>query len=152
MLQIGNVGLTIDEQHSHMALWCVSGAPLLVGTDLIHPSNVTLAILTNPEVIAVNQDLGWKHQVWAKQLVDGNWGVVLLNLHDEKVLDVKVQWSDLGINSGASVRDIWGQMDIGHFERSFTASNLSPHASAFIYVVADDLSQDMVHHNMSLQT
>jgi hypothetical protein len=58
MLQVGNVGLTLDEQKSHFALWCIAGAPLLAGTDIIHASNETLAILTAQEVVAVNQDLG----------------------------------------------------------------------------------------------
>ena len=58
MLQVGNVGLTGTEQYSHMSLWCVTSAPLLAGTDVIHASDVTLDILANPEVTAVNQDLG----------------------------------------------------------------------------------------------
>ena len=60
MLQVGNVGLTVTEQYSHMSLWCVASAPLLVGTDVIHASDVTLDILANPEVTAINQDLGRK--------------------------------------------------------------------------------------------
>ena len=48
--QVGNVGLTLTEQYTHMTLWCISGAPLLAGTDLIHASNETLAILANKEV------------------------------------------------------------------------------------------------------
>ena len=58
MLQVGNVGLTVTEQYSHMSLWCVTSAPLLAGTDVIHASDVTLDILANPEVTAVNQDVG----------------------------------------------------------------------------------------------
>ena len=58
MLQVGNVGLTLTEQYSHMSLWCVASAPLLAGTDIIHASRATLNILANPEVTAVNQDLG----------------------------------------------------------------------------------------------
>merc|ERR1719313_2374198 len=58
MLQVGNVGLTLNEQRSHFALWCIAGAPLLAGTDIVHASAETLAILTAPEVAQVNQDLG----------------------------------------------------------------------------------------------
>lgn len=58
MLQVGNVGLTVAEQRTHFNLWCIAGAPLLAGTDIVHASNLTLSILTQPEVIAVNQDLG----------------------------------------------------------------------------------------------
>ena len=46
-----------------MSLWCVAGAPLLAGTDLVHPSNVTLQILANQEVTAINQDLGLQGQI-----------------------------------------------------------------------------------------
>ena len=58
MLQIGNVGLTLDEQRSHFSLWAISGAPLLAGNDIIHADNETLAILTAKELLEVNQDLG----------------------------------------------------------------------------------------------
>jgi hypothetical protein len=50
MLQIGNIGLTLTEQYTHMTLWCIAGAPLLAGTDLVHASKETLAILANIEV------------------------------------------------------------------------------------------------------
>ena len=52
MLQIGNVGLTVAEQYAQMSLWCVAGAPLLAGTDLIDASPTTLKILANKEVTA----------------------------------------------------------------------------------------------------
>lgn len=151
MLQIGNIGLTVDEQYSHMALWCVAGAPLLVGTDLAHASNATLAILTNPEVTAVNQDLGWRNnevqgriikktegrsEVWAKRLADGSRAVLLLNTHDTRSSDVTVAWSDLGLASSATaeVRDLWRKNDVGRFTGAYTAEKLRPHSSAFIRV------------------
>ena len=56
MLQVGNVGVSDIEGASHFAIWCIMGAPLLIGTDLIHASNATLATLTAAELIAVNQD------------------------------------------------------------------------------------------------
>lgn len=58
MLQVGNVGLSLDEQRSHFAIWCIMGAPLLIGTDIIHASNATVDVLTSRELIAVNQDPG----------------------------------------------------------------------------------------------
>ena len=67
-LQVGNVGLTPDEQRSHFKLWCIAGAPLLAGTDIVHASNETLAILTAPEIIAVNQDLGFQRKIQGKFL------------------------------------------------------------------------------------
>ena len=56
LLQVGNVGVSDIEGASHFAIWCIMGAPLLIGTDLIHASNATLATLTAAELIAVNQD------------------------------------------------------------------------------------------------
>jgi alpha-galactosidase len=53
MLQVGNVGLNFEEQRSHFALWCVAGAPLLAGTDLVHADAQTLSILTAKELIEV---------------------------------------------------------------------------------------------------
>ena len=58
MLQVGNAGMTATEQISHFALWCISGAPLLAGTDIVHASRQTLEILTAAELIGVNQDAG----------------------------------------------------------------------------------------------
>ena len=129
MLEIGNVGLTPDEQRSQMALWCISSAPLLAGTDLIHASKETLAILTNTEVIAIDQDMGWKNQVqghilrtsgsfevWGKRLADGSWAAVLLNLGDAPS-HFTLQWSDLGLSESvrASVRDLCAHRSLGNY-------------------------------------
>ena len=54
-LQVGNVGLTVTEQRSHFSLWCITSAPLLAGTDLEHATADTLAILTAPELLEINQ-------------------------------------------------------------------------------------------------
>jgi len=150
MMQVGNVGLSLVEQYSHMSLWCVAGAPLLIGTDLVHASEETLSILTNPEPISVNQDLGYNGaiqgrivstsskphvEVWSKRLADGNsYGVVLLNL-DDGPANVTAQWSDLGQLSGsAAVRDLWARKDLGNFEDSFTIE-VQSHGAVFVKVV-----------------
>ena len=57
-MQVGNVGLTPEEQKSHFSLWAIMSAPLLAGTDIEHASAETLQILTAPELIEINQDLG----------------------------------------------------------------------------------------------
>ena len=157
MLQIGNVGLSIDEQYSHMALWCVAGAPLLVGTDVIDMSDTSKAILTNPEVIAIDQDTGYqgrvqgrltrtagKAEIWVKRLADGqSWGVVLLNLDDGNTMDVVLEWGDLpgsaGFEAGeATVRDLWSRRDVGTFDakQAYTGRAVPPHGSMFLSVVA----------------
>lgn len=58
MLQVGNVGLTFEEQRSHFALWCVASAPLLAGTNIINATAQTLEILTATELIAVRHTVG----------------------------------------------------------------------------------------------
>ena len=55
MLQVGNVGVSVVEGQSHFAIWCIMGAPLLIGTDLIHATPATIATLTATELIAVNR-------------------------------------------------------------------------------------------------
>jgi len=158
ILQVGNIGgLTIPEQYSHMALWCIAGAPLLIGTDLIHASNTTLAILTNAEVTSVNQDLGWQNQVqgriirksdrsevWGKRLQDGSWALVLLNLMDNVHVNVTVAWQDIRLpnSTKALVRDLWEQKDLGVFVSECSVSNLAPHESRFLRIVPQDVEDD----------
>merc|ERR1711865_179116 len=141
-------GLSIIEQYSHMSLWCIAGAPLLVGTDLVHASNETLRILTNPEVIAINQDLGYKGaiqgtisstdpganvEVWSKRLAEGeSYGVVLLNV-GEAVANVTSTWKAIGVSGSATVRDLWAQKDRGLHTDSFTAE-VQPHGTVFVRV------------------
>src|SRR5262249_61230302 len=66
MLEIGNGGMTDDEYKTHMSLWCMLAAPLFAGNDLIRMSRLTLEILTNAEVIAIDQDVAGiqGHRVW----------------------------------------------------------------------------------------
>ena len=75
MLQVGNVGLTLAEQYTHMSLWCIAGAPLLAGTDLVHASNDTLAILANREVTAIDQDLGKAGAIQGRLVTPAAWSV-----------------------------------------------------------------------------
>src|SRR5438105_13966230 len=89
MLEIGNGAMTNDEYKTHMSLWAILAAPLLAGNDLRSPTPEILAILTNREVIAVNQDkLGkqgqraWQtgvQEVWTRQLAGGRWAVAFFN-------------------------------------------------------------------------
>lgn len=155
MMQIGNVGLSIVEQYSHMTLWCVAGAPLLIGTDLVHPSAETLKILTNPEPIAINQDLGYHgaiqgrivrtetsphSEIWAKRLAGGaSYGVVLLNL-EETPANVTARWADLdGLSGPASVRDLWARLDLGSHDSEYTAE-VQGHGTVFLKVVQQSVA------------
>lgn len=131
MLIVGKVGwgenlrqtrLTYDEQYSHISLWCLLSAPLLIGCDISQLDRFTLGLLTNAEVIAVNQDpLGQQakrviadndKQVWIKHLEDGSYAVGIFNLGNEDAA-MTVKWSELGLPENVQVRDLWMQKDLG---------------------------------------
>ena len=130
MLEVGNGKMNKDEYHTHMSLWCLLAAPLLAGNDLSKMTPDTLAILTNPEVIAVDQDaLGMQGhrvaqegqlEVWVKLLADGSRAVGLFN-RGESVMPVTAHFRDVGAGDTASVRDLWEKRDLGVFNSSFTA-------------------------------
>jgi alpha-galactosidase len=132
MLEIGNGGMTADEYRAHMSLWAMQAAPLIAGNDLRTMSAETKSILTNAEVIAVDQDsLGAQgtlvssgppeRQVWSKPLRDGSRAVVLLNRATSSD-SISLSFRRAGIHTdSASVRDLWRHADLGRFRGSFTA-------------------------------
>src|SRR5581483_5266440 len=90
MLVVGDVGwgpklhptqLTPDEQYTHITLWCMLASPLLIGCDMTHLDDFTLSLLSNDEVLAVDQDplgkqaaqtvVDGRRQIWVKELADG---------------------------------------------------------------------------------
>ncbi|MFQ6045267.1 MAG: glycoside hydrolase family 27 protein [Gemmatimonadales bacterium] len=124
MLEVGNGGMTFDEYRAHFAMWAMMASPLMAGNDLRKMSEETRSILTNPAVIAVNQDSlgaqarvimdrGYGGQVWVKPLADGSRAVAMLNLRPDS-LELYVRWSDISIPAGpARVRDLWERRDLG---------------------------------------
>jgi len=139
MLVVGKVGwgptlhdthLTPNEQYTHISLWCLFCSPLLIGCDLKQLDEFTLNLLTNDEVLEVNQDpLGEQAhrvakdgtlEVWAKKMEDGSTAVGLFN-RDEVEKTVTTKWSDLNVKGKARVRDLWRQKDLGTFEETFQA-------------------------------
>ncbi|MEV0906879.1 RICIN domain-containing protein [Streptomyces hokutonensis] len=134
MLTVGMSGLTAAQNRTHMALWAISGAPLLAGNDLTTMTSETAAILKNSDVVAVDQDArglqGVKVaedttglQVYGKVLSGtGNRAVVLLN-RTSSAQNITVRWSDLGLTSAsATVRDLWAQSNLGSYGTSYTTS------------------------------
>ncbi len=132
MLEVGNGGMTMTEYRSHFSLWAILAAPLIAGNDLRNMSSEIHDILTNKEVIAVNQDpLGregrrvWKDgnlEVWAKQMQDGSRAVVLVN-RGASEQSITVSWEQIGYPSHlrAAVRDLWSHKDLGEFTGKFPA-------------------------------
>jgi hypothetical protein len=145
MMVVGMPGLTDAQNRVHMSLWAISAAPLLAGADLTSLSDATLATLTNPEVIAVDQDsLGLQGvkavsygdglEVWTKALsTPGERAVLLLNRTGDPAA-IAVHWSDLGLSdsSPASVRDLWARKDLGSFDSSYSATVQSNDAAMLI--------------------
>jgi alpha-galactosidase len=133
MLEVGNGGMNSEEYKAHFSLWCILAAPLITGNDLRTMSDATREILTNREVIAVDQDPAGIQgtrvrdegdlEVWSKPL--GRDGIrkaaVLLNRGPQPAR-ITANWGDLGLAPGkATVRDLWAHTDRGEFENSFTA-------------------------------
>ncbi len=130
MLEVGNGGMTDTEYRTHMSLWSLLAAPLLAGNDLRHVTPAIMEILTNKEVIAIDQDaLGKQAQrlsknggleVWARPLADGSEAVGLFN-RGAASAKVTASKSDLKINGDFSVRDLWAHADRGKFGDAFSA-------------------------------
>jgi alpha-galactosidase len=144
MLEVGNGGMTTDEYRAHFSLWSLLAAPLLAGNDLRDMKPEIHDILTNKEVIAVNQDpLGSEGrrvrkdgglEVWAKQMQDGSRSVVLLN-RDTSEKEITVSWEDIGYpgHLSASVRDLWRAKDLGQYKEKFSA-RVAPHSVVMVKV------------------
>jgi alpha-galactosidase len=107
MLEVGNGGMTKEEYRTHMTLWALLAAPLLAGNDLQHMSQDTLDILTNRDLIAIDQDPAahpvkrtvlteGKTELWTRQLQDGSIVVALFN-RDDQPAPVRVAWSQVGV-------------------------------------------------------
>lgn len=155
MLVVGRVGwgantrqtrLTPSEQVTHITLWSLLAAPLLIGCDLSQLDDFTRAILSNPEVIDVDQDpLGIqarrRHrddahntEVWSRPLFDGTIAVGLFN-RGFCPMEITARWSDIGVKEKQSVRDLWRRMELGEFEEEFTA-RVPAHGAVLVKVGA----------------
>ena len=143
MLEIGNGGMKPEEYRMHMSLWCLLAAPLITGNDLTQMTPETLAMLTNPDVIAVNQDpLGaqgqrvWEEgplEIWMKPLADGAKAVGLFN-REQSTIKITVKFSQIGIGDRAAVRDLWERKDLGVFDASYSA-DVVEHGAVMIKVM-----------------
>lgn len=142
-LPIGNgamSGLTDDERQSTMTLWAIANSPMIVGDDLTHLDKLGLQLLSNGDVIAVDQSgapgleiAGDMNSVWASpRLQNGTYNVALFNLSDSGSSST-VSWSSLGIKGSVDVFDLWAGQDLGTFQDSYSAT-LNAHASALLRI------------------
>ncbi len=141
MLEIGNGHMTTDEYKTHMTLWVLLAAPLLAGNDLTKMSEADKAILTNKEVVAIDQDpLGkqgdrvWQSgdfSVWTKPLSGGRTAVGFINsAYDER--DLTLDLAEIGFPKGAKLHDVWAGKDLGQRSGKFSV-NIPKHG-AVLYV------------------
>nr|AYQ75813.1 hypothetical protein EAV92_23475 [Cohnella candidum] len=145
-LNVGNGamdGITPDERRTAMTLWAVSSAPLYIGNDMTKLDDFGLSLLTNDEVIAVNQagrpahpvSTATTRQVWYANNGDGTYTVALFNLGSSPA-DVNVNWSEIGLQGPAAVRDLWSHSDLGTFASGYSASNVPSHGTRLFRVTA----------------
>ncbi len=123
-------GCTDEEYRSHMSLWALMSAPLFITADVRQIDPVSLEILTNPEVIEVNQDplgkfpvrLGEEaeQEIWVKEMEDGSKTVALLNKASVEK-EMKVKWEEIGLKGSHLVRDLWHRKDMGKFKSLFSS-------------------------------
>jgi alpha-galactosidase len=137
MLVVGKVGwgpslhpskLTANEQYTHISLWCLLSAPLLIGCDLTQLDDFTRNLLTNDEVIDLDQDPLAKqavpvvkekdYQIWVKELEDGSKAVGLFNL-SAKPAKITFNFKDASLGNKQSLRDLWRQKDLGVFDQKY---------------------------------
>ena len=126
----GGTRLTPNEQYTHVSMWAMGAVPMILGCDLDKIDDFTLSLVTNGEVIDVNQDAlgaaaakvqcgeGWS--CWARPLEGGDYAVALVN---EGQLEREVMFSleKAGLEGSWAVRDLWRQRDEGEVERGYRA-------------------------------
>jgi len=142
-LEIGNVNVTDAEGRTHMALWCLMKAPLLIGTDLTTSTPETLRTLGNSDVISVNQDpLGIQgelrvstkvSQVWTGRLSGGCFAAVLVNLADGPTsIELAWEWFNITNSTLLNVRELWEGQDLGSHSGSVTVQVKTAHDNAML--------------------
>jgi len=132
MLQVGNTSLNYEENKSHFSLWAILAAPLMLGNDIRNMSDDVKEVLTNKEIIALDQDVLGKqgvkvrddgdYEVWSKQLYDGSRAVVLFNRSDSPK-EMSFRWPEIGYDNNLKmhVRDLWQHKEMGKFSGNYSA-------------------------------
>ncbi|RZC75193.1 hypothetical protein C5167_050678 [Papaver somniferum] len=133
MLEVGNGGMTTEEYRSHFSIWALVKAPLLIGCDIRSMNNVTDELLSNKEVIAVNQDkLGVQGkkvkqdgdlEVWAGPLSGRRIALVLWNRGSQQA-SITANWQDIGLKPSTvvNVRDLWAHSTQASVKDSLSAT------------------------------
>ncbi|WP_415910892.1 NPCBM/NEW2 domain-containing protein [Oleiharenicola sp. Vm1] len=135
--------LTPNEQYTHITLWCLLSAPLLIGCPVEKADEFTLSLLSNDEVLAVNQDergqpakqqvVDGRKLVYVKQLADGSHAVGFFNLA-QVPQTIAVTWSQLGLPRPTRVRDLWRQRDLTVPDGDGLALEVGRHGTCLVRV------------------
>ena len=125
MLEVGNGKLSLEENRLHMALWAMLAAPLLAGNNLSQLTPEVLGVLTNKEIVAIDQDaLGRQGErifsegpveIWARPLADGSRALAVFNFsdHREFLKGISLHLKEAGAGPGWRARDVWAGKDLG---------------------------------------
>jgi alpha-galactosidase len=124
MLQVGR-GMSYEEDKSHFSMWCMMNSPLMAGNDLRYITKETIGILTNEELIALNQDRGFKQatrvfskgdiEVWVKPLGEKNGtskAIAILNRGNQEAV-FNLDPAKVGISGTSNLRDLWKHQNLG---------------------------------------
>lgn len=151
MLPLGRIGIrcvggnrithfTHDEQMTMMTLWALGPSPLMLGGNLPDNDDWTLSLISNPGVLAINQDpLGNparrvtrqnQTEVWTRKLQGGKIAAGLFN-RGKTATDVTLSWSEAGLTGSLKARDIWDNHDLGKIDHDIKAS-VHPHGCILI--------------------
>jgi len=146
MLQVGHPGLTLDESRAHFSLWAILAAPLIATNDLRSMSAEVREVLTNAEVIAVDQDAAGRQgtlarkdgqiEIWARPLSNRDRALVLFNRSTSAAV-VRLRRSDLTgkQTDPVRVRDLWARKDLGLMKLGYSA-RVAPHSVVMLRVIA----------------
>lgn len=125
MLQVGR-GMSYEEDKTHFSMWCMLNSPLLAGNDLRSMTKQTIEILTNKELIALNQDKGFKQasraikngdiEVWLKPLGTGDKAIAIMN-RGNKTTEFSLDAKSLGLSGKSKLRDLWRHTDLGSLKK-----------------------------------
>ncbi|KAK8935890.1 Alpha-galactosidase [Platanthera zijinensis] len=155
MLEVGNSGMNFSEYRSHFSIWALMKAPLLIGCDVRNMTAETFEILSNKEVIAVNQDaLGVQgrkvsvtgnnncSQVWAGPLTGKRAVVILWNRCSESV-EITANWETIGLHASTavSVRDLWKHEDVADNVLGRIGAFVEPH-DCKVYILSPSVTHE----------
>jgi alpha-galactosidase len=147
MLEVGNGKLTLDENRTHMGLWAMLASPLLAGNNLSQLTPEVTGVLTNREVVAIDQDaLGRQGEriftegpveIWSRPLADGGVALAVFNFGEDETFlrGIRLHLKEAGAANGWKARDVWAGKDLGKIDDNYKFT-LKRHASLLLRLSA----------------